>query len=152
MPTASADWLKVMLAAGATDTTPTPRRSDDLGAGRPGSGRGKKGRETRSNAKRRASTLVQSEAEFQAQVVQLAKLHLWKVVHFPDSRRVTCPGWVDLVLAHEVRGVAFAELKREGHKPRPSQVWWHDRLRAAGCRVYVWTSREWDDVVRVLTG
>ena len=34
MPTAPADWLKVMLAAGATDTTPTSRTADDLPPGR----------------------------------------------------------------------------------------------------------------------
>lgn len=34
MPTAPADWLKVMLAAGATDTTPTHRPTADLPLGR----------------------------------------------------------------------------------------------------------------------
>ena len=34
MPTASADWLKVLMAAGATDTTPTQRPTADLPPGR----------------------------------------------------------------------------------------------------------------------
>ncbi len=153
MPTAHAGWLKVLMAAGATDSTPTHRRGDDLPPEPPMTRRKAKARQTRRNAKCGQSTPVQSESEFQAQVVQLAKLHGWEVVHFPDSRRVSCPGWVDLVCGHEARGeVIYVELKREGQKPRPSQVWWHERLRAVGCRVYVWTAREWDEAVKVLTG
>ncbi len=102
--------------------------------------------------KRRASTPVQSEADFQAQVIQLATIHGWKCVHFPDSRRVSCPGWPDLVLGHQTRGVIFAELKREGRKPRPSQAWWCEVLSAAGCRVCVWRPGDWSEVVRVLAG
>ena len=152
MPTASADWLKVLMAAGATDTTPTQRPTADLPPGRQKVARTEIGRETRRNAKRRASTPVQSEADFQAQVIQLATIHGWKCVHFPDSRRVSCPGWPDLVLGHQTRGVIFAELKREGRKPRPSQAWWCEVLSAAGCRVCVWRPGDWSEVVRVLAG
>ncbi len=93
-----------------------------------------------------------SEAAFQRQVIEYALLNGWEVYHVPDSRRVTACGWVDLVLGHETRGVVFAELKRDGEKPRPSQVWWHRVLRAAGCRVYVWTPSGWGEVASVLSG
>ena len=90
------------------------------------------------------------EAEFQAAVVQIAERGGWQVYHVPDSRRVLAGGWVDLVLGHETRGVVFAELKREGEKPRADQVWWHTVLRAAGCRVFVWRPSDWAEVVRIL--
>lgn len=46
MPTAPADWLKVMLAAGATDTTPTQRPTADLPPRREKVARTEIGRET----------------------------------------------------------------------------------------------------------
>jgi hypothetical protein len=144
--------LPDLLAAGATDTTPAARPTADLPPGREKVARTEIGRETRNGKRRRASTPVQTEADFQNQVIQLATLHGWKCVHFPDSRRVSCPGWPDLVLGHERRGVIFAELKRQGKKPRPSQVWWCEVLRLAGCRVCVWRPGDWGEVVRVLTG
>lgn len=117
---------------------PTPRRAKVAG--------GEIGPQIARRKRRRGIT----EAAWQRQVVELAKLHGWEVYHVPDSRRVTAGGWVDLVLGHETRGVVFAELKREGEKPRPDQVWWHTVLMAAGCRVFVWRPSDWDEVVRVL--
>lgn len=94
----------------------------------------------------------QSEASFQKQVIQFATLHGWRVVHHPDSRRATAPGWPDLVLGHDNKSnpIVCAELKRKGKKPRESQEWWLTRLREAGLPVYVWTPDSWAEIERVL--
>lgn len=126
----------------------TQRKTADLSPRRAKVAGGEKGRETRRNAKLRGM----SEAEWQRQVCEFAALNGWEVYHVPDSRRVTAGGWVDLVLGHEMRGVVFAELKKDGERPRADQVWWHTVLRAAGCRVFVWRPGDWDEMAAVLGG
>ena len=36
----------------------------------------------------------------------------------------------------------FVEVKTTGKKPEPIQVWWHERLRSLGFRVYVLDSQD----------
>lgn len=93
-----------------------------------------------------------SEADFQRRVIALAESCGWRVFSLPDSRRVTCPGWPDLVLAHERWGVVFAELKTDKGKVSGEQRWWHERLRAAGCRVEVWRPGDWYRIKQLLEG
>lgn len=38
--------------------------------------------------------------------------------------------------------VFFVEVKTTGKKPRAIQVWWHERLRSLGFRVYVLDAQE----------
>lgn len=98
------------------------------------------------------------EAEWQAQVVQLAELYGWGWAHFRPARTargwrtpVSGPmgaGWPDLVLVRD--RILLVELKRIGGKPRPDQVAVLEAFRAAGAEVYVWTPADFDEAARVL--
>lgn len=84
------------------------------------------------------------EREFQAQVLQLAKLSGWFCYHTHDSRR-SAAGFPDLVLVRAPR-VLFAELKSEKGQTRPEQAAWLEALR--GCRsveVALWRPRDWPE-------
>ena len=48
------------------------------------------------------------------------------------------------------RRVFFIEFKRRGAKPRPEQLYEHERLRARGLRVYIVDNRE--QGLEVITG
>jgi hypothetical protein len=93
-----------------------------------------------------------SEADWQAIVVQLARLHGFeRVYHTHDSRRSE-PGFPDLVLVKPPR-VLFVELKRENGKLTDEQHAWMRAL--AGCpgvEVYVWRPPNLDGVQQVLAG
>lgn len=87
-----------------------------------------------------------SEKEFQAQVIQLARLHGWIVAHFRPAQtrkgKWVTPvaadgkGYPDLVLVRD--RVIFAELKTDTGKLTPEQEQWHERLKAAGAQAEVW--------------
>lgn len=82
-----------------------------------------------------------SEKQFQAQVLQLAKLCGWKAYHTHNSRR-SAPGFPDLVLVRPPR-VIFAELKTESGRLRPEQRAWLEALEACpGVEVQVWRPRD----------
>jgi VRR-NUC domain len=95
-----------------------------------------------------ASRLVPFEADVQATILEIARLKKWSCYHTRDSRG-SDPGFPDLVLTRD--RIVYAELKRQGEKPRPAQVEWLDALARAGGEVYVWTTDDLDDVVAVLT-
>jgi len=61
-------------------------------------------------------------------------------------------GFPDLVLVHPQHGLVFAELKMPGRKPDVAQLRWLVALREAGCRVYVWSTNDQDEIVMVLDG
>lgn len=67
-----------------------------------------------------------SEAELQANVVDLARFFHWLDYHTHDSRR-SQPGFPDLVLSRAPR-LMFVELKSEKGKLDPSQTEWLDEL------------------------
>lgn len=93
-----------------------------------------------------------SEREFQAQVVQLARLCGWLVYHTHDSRH-SAAGFPDLVLVHPGRGeVAYAELKVPPNDATPAQAAWLAALRAAGQRAALWTPADWKAIEDVLRG
>jgi VRR-NUC domain len=71
-----------------------------------------------------------SEKQFQAQVVELARISGWLTYHTFDSRR-SAPGFPDLVLVRPPR-LIFAELKSEVGKFRPEQRVWLEVLK--GCQ------------------
>ena len=100
-----------------------------------------------------------TEAEFQRQVIQLAKLYRWRLVHFrPGLTRSGkwCTatqgdvGFPDLVLVRD--GVLiFAELKSEKGKLGPEQEEWLDSLiLVKGIQVWIWRPSDWDHIVEVL--
>ena len=90
-----------------------------------------------------------SERDFQAQVVQLAKLTGWRVYHTYDSRRSN-PGFPDLVLVRAPR-VILAELKRERGRVTAAQREWGETLRACpGVEYYLWRPSDWDEIEQVL--
>lgn len=94
-----------------------------------------------------------SEREWQATVIELARLYGWRVAHFRPAR--TARGWrtpveadgagfPDLVL---VRGDAllFAELKAERGRPTPQQAEWLEALDSARTvRAELWRPSDFD--------
>jgi hypothetical protein len=87
--------------------------------------------------------LVVSEASLLAGVLELARRLGWLAYHTHDSRR-SAAGFPDLVLCRPPR-VVFAELKREGERPRLEQREWLEALAQAGAETYLWTPAEWAD-------
>lgn len=99
-----------------------------------------------------------TEAKFQSQVLQLAKLRGWKVCHFRPAQTARGwrtpmqgdPGFPDLVLAR--RGtVIFAELKRAGKVPTLDQQGWLNELSGSP-KVYAehWTPDHWPRIEQLL--
>lgn len=89
-----------------------------------------------------------SEAEFQAQVVELAGLYGWWTYHNPDSRRST-PGWPDLVLVGHGRAL-FRELKTERGKVSPDQQAVIEMMHEAGLDVAIWRPTDWPAIEATL--
>ena len=93
------------------------------------------------------------ESYFQSQVIMLAKLHGWLVMH---TRAVEIrpgvwktplqghAGFPDLVLVHPDRGLIFAELKSDKGKLSAMQIVWSEALTIAGQEVYLWRPRDID--------
>lgn len=88
------------------------------------------------------------EKQAQSMIVDLARLLGWRVYHTFDSRKSQA-GFPDLVLVRD--RVIYAEIKRAGQKPRPSQVEWLNALSCAGAEVYVWTEADYDEVASILS-
>jgi hypothetical protein len=85
-----------------------------------------------------------TEAQFQSQVLHLARLYGWLPYHTYDSRR-SHPGWPDLVLLRPPR-LLFIELKAERGRLRPEQRRWLGDLAACGHEVAVFRP---DDLQRI---
>ena len=84
-----------------------------------------------------------SENLFLDQVKQLAVMNGWKVFH-PSVHQVGNGSWrsdgrgfPDLVLAHPVRGLIFAELKTMAGRLTPDQVAWSASIKPH-VECYVW--------------
>lgn len=83
-----------------------------------------------------------TEAEFQAEVVNLAKLSGWDVHHVsphmvrPGIFRSDTPGWPDLTLVRD-GVIIFAELKSDVGRVDDKQKYWLNRLTRA-TETYVW--------------
>lgn len=104
-----------------------------------------------------AADLTVSEAQFQAAVIDAARLLGWRAVHFGAARtlrgwatpaRGDAEGWPDLVLVRD--RVVYAELKAERGRPSPAQRGWAAALQAAGAEVYCWRPSDWARLVEVL--
>ena len=102
--------------------------------------------------------IVVSEADFMAQVTQLATLLGYVWCHFRPAMTskgyrtpVSGPlgkGWPDLVLVRGER-IIFAELKRDGAKPTPEQTEVLATLAKTG-EAYVWQPKDFEAVARLL--
>ncbi len=89
----------------------------------------------------------ESEKEFQARVVALAKSKGWRCYHTFDSRR-SDEGYPDLTMVRGER-LIFAELKVKGRKLTKAQIaWLNDLIFAA--EAYLWTPGMWDTIVKTL--
>lgn len=103
------------------------------------------------NAARRLLDGAVTEAELQANVLELADRRGWLSYHTHDSRR-SAAGFPDLALVRGDR-LVFAELKREGRYPTPAQRTWLAALgQVAGVESYLWRPSRWSDIARVLAG
>lgn len=99
-----------------------------------------------------------TEAEWQRQVIQVARTFGWRVAHFRPSLRQSGrwstavaadgAGFPDLVLVHKLTGdLIFAELKRDCGKLRPEQEQWKAAIQAGGSRRFeVWRPRDFEAV------
>ena len=99
------------------------------------------------------------EAQFQAQVIQLARINGWKVFHPAkmQSRDGTCrtalqgdKGWPDLVLAHRDKGLIVAELKSDKGTVSFDQQAWLTHL-APWAEVHVWRPKDIDTIAERLS-
>lgn len=101
-----------------------------------------------------------SEAIFQQQVIELAHITGWQVLHVRRSigRRggkqayqttTSIKGWPDLYLFRPGQHLA-AELKREKGRLTEEQRQCLADLAAAGVPVHVWRPSDFDDIARVL--
>ncbi len=116
-------------------------------------------------------TLKISEAAFQAQVIQLARLKGWRVAHFRKAQNgkgqwrtpvaADGAGFPDLVLVRD--RVIFAELKTNAGQLSPDQRAWRNALADVGSghchecggvteylRWEVWRPRDWDHITEAL--
>lgn len=108
------------------------------------------------------SVLRQTEAEFQAAVIQAAQANGWMVAHFrgvkvdtADGPRHMTPvaadgvGFPDLVLVRD--RLVVAELKTDRGQMSGEQAVWLSRLRKAGVEAYLWRPTHWPDIETVLS-
>lgn len=105
----------------------------------------------------------QTEAQFQAAVIELAQLTGWMVYHARPGRTLNGwrtpvsgdgAGWPDLVLVHPRRQlVLYRELKRGPiRKLRPEQEAWHRALTEAGQDADTWVPEDWALIEATLKG
>lgn len=101
-----------------------------------------------------------TEADFQQQVLDLARLYRWRAYHTHDSRRSE-PGFPDLVLLRAPR-LIFAELKTaRGRLTRAQCDWLEDlgqvadagrssRADRGGVEVYLWRPADLQVIAGIL--
>ena len=100
-----------------------------------------------------------TEAQWQARVLDLAKLCGWRVAHFRPARTATGwrtaveadgVGYPDLTMVRDGR-LLFVELKSETGRVATSQREWLSELSAVpGLEVYLWRPSDWAKVQQVL--
>lgn len=108
-----------------------------------------------------------SEKEFQAQVMEFAKLHGWRRAHFRcvrvqranGSTYYETPvagdgeGFPDMLLIHETRKLLVAaELKVKPNKPTAEQLDWLKAMASVGARTFVWYPADWPEIEKVIGG
>ena len=101
-----------------------------------------------------------SERDFQAGVIELARLCGWQVAHFHDSRRqvadnkwvgdADAAGFPDLVLVRPP-DLIFAELKTDKGRMTDMQRAWQTNLEAVG-DWRLWRPSDWPEIKKTLIG
>ena len=101
--------------------------------------------ERRQTSRQRAVPLptIETEATFQAQVVELFRTCGWSSYHTYDARRSN-PGYPDLTLWHPRRGIIWLELKSRTGRVSPEQQRMIDELNVAAGREVAWIVRPSD--------
>lgn len=99
------------------------------------------------------------EAQFQASVIQIAKINHWMVFH-PAKMQGRDGAWrtalsgnkgfPDLALAHKDRGFILAELKSETGKVSFEQQMWMTHL-APWAECYIWRPKDLDQIAQRLS-
>lgn len=104
-----------------------------------------------------------TEAEFQRQVIDLARTLGWRVAHFRTVRvlrgngsthyatpvQADGAGFPDLIMVRGERLLAV-ELKSGRGVVTDEQLAWLDALEGTRAEVYVWRPDHWDTLVEVL--
>ncbi len=90
-----------------------------------------------------------SEKNFMAQVIHIAKLRKWKVMHIHDSRKSSGSGWPDLAMVRAGRFVA-AELKVGVNRPTADQLEWLEDLAGCGLETFLWRPSDFEEIERTL--
>jgi hypothetical protein len=103
---------------------------------------------------------MMTEADWQQQVAQFARLHRWLVFHARPAQ--TSRGWRTPV-QHDGAGFPALTLVRTGQTPifvellsergslTRQQADWVRALEAASARVFCWKPSDWDEVVGTLS-
>lgn len=108
-----------------------------------------------------AAALEITEAAWQEQVVELARMCGWRCCHTRRSigkgtrwtTATSVVGWPDLVMwSTRHKRVIFVELKSESGKVSSEQARVHAELTAAGADVFVWRPSDLDEAQAVLQG
>ncbi|MDQ2727540.1 MAG: VRR-NUC domain-containing protein [Actinomycetota bacterium] len=100
-----------------------------------------------------------SEAEFCAQILDLARIFRWRSAHFRPALtkhgwrtpvQGDGAGWPDLVLVRPPR-IVVAELKAAKGRLRPEQIeWLADFGACPGVETFEWRPKDWDQIAEVL--
>ena len=100
-------------------------------------------------AKEKDTMLKLTEAQFLAQVKDLAKIYRWKLYH-PFLSKWSERGYPDITLIRPPR-IIFAELKRENGKLTTSQQEWAELLQSCpGVEYHIWKPPDFDKIVGIL--
>lgn len=92
-----------------------------------------------------------TEAQFQRQVIDLARVLGWDFVYHAQLAKWSERGWPDLFLCRtRDRRVVLAELKAERGKLTDRQEVVIDLLRECGLDVFVWRPSDFDTIASVL--
>lgn len=90
-----------------------------------------------------------TEAEFQRQVLDLARIYRWSAYH-PQLSKWSERGWPDLALVRPPR-LVFAELKRENGRTTEHQDRWLGLLGGVpAVEVYLWRPSDLEQIAAVL--
>jgi len=92
-----------------------------------------------------------TEAQLQASILDLCRLHGLLAFHLRDSRKNMGVGFPDLVISG-VGGTIFRELKNNTLQPTPEQMRWLGTLAEGGEDAALWRPDAWhsDEVAQTL--
>lgn len=97
----------------------------------------------------RRATSSPAEAQWQREVVRLARQWRWRLYH-PLISWGSIPGYPDLTMVRPPR-LIYAELKSDtGTTTDAQRAWLDDLSRIPGIEVYLWRPRDVEEVVHIL--